>query len=174
MTTIVIRRPDPYFIVELEYFNMEYLTVREPFPLESGVSLPEVEIAYTTHGTLNKEQDNVIWICHALTANADPAEWWPGLVGEGKLFNPKDHFIVCANMLGSCYGTTGPVSVDPRSGQPYHGDFPLITIRDMVRAHILLRRHLGIEKIELAIGGSMGGQQVLEWAIMEPDHVKRL
>ena len=153
---------------------MKYLAVKESFPMESGAVLPELEIAFTTHGTLNEERDNVIWICHALTANADPAEWWPGLVGEGKLFDPGRHFIVCANMLGSCYGTTGPQSVNPETGKPYLDTFPLVTVRDMVRAHILLRRHLGIERIALAIGGSMGGQQVLEWAVMEPGHIARI
>jgi homoserine O-acetyltransferase len=149
--------------------SLKYLHVARPFPLESGAVLPELRIAYTTLGELDAARDNVIWICHALTANADPSEWWPGLVGRGKLFDPERYFIVCANMLGSCYGTTGPWSIDPVSGTPYRANFPLVTIRDMVRAHELLRLHLGIERVKLSIGGSMGGQQVLEWAIMAPE-----
>ncbi len=147
---------------------MKELKINAPFPLEGGAVLPELTIAYTTYGQLSESQDNVIWICHALTANADPAEWWPGLVGEGKLFDPAKHFIVCANMIGSCYGSSGPASVDPASGKPYRQHFPQVTIRDMVRGHQLLQAHLGINRIELAIGGSMGGQQVLEWAITDP------
>ena len=140
-----------------------------PFTLESGAALSELDIAYCTYGALNDRGDNVIWVCHALTANADAADWWDGLVGEGKLFDPQRHFIVCANMLGSCYGTTGPASTNPASGRPYGKDFPLVTVRDMVRAHELLRAHLGIERIRLVIGGSMGGQQALEWAATAPD-----
>ncbi len=147
---------------------MEYLTIHTPFELESGESLPELTIAYTTYGRMSPEGDNVVWVAHALTANADAAEWWPGLVGPGKLFSPEKYFIVCANMLGSCYGSTSPRSIDPDTGLSYGKRFPLITIRDMVRAHQKLQAHLGIERIRLAIGGSMGGQQVLEWAVMDP------
>ncbi len=144
------------------------LTTNRPFILESGPQLPNLRIHYRTFGTLNEAADNVIWICHALTANADPTEWWPGLTGEGKIFDPEHHYIVCANMLGSCYGSTGPCDEDPATGKPYRLNFPLVTIRDMVRAHQLLRSHLGIRRIKLCIGGSMGGQQALEWAIAEP------
>lgn len=147
---------------------MKYLKISEPFDLECGETLPGIELAYTTYGQLNDEQDNVVWICHALTANADPMEWWPGLVGEGRIFDPERHFIVCANMLGSCYGSTGPQSVNPATGKPYHRDFPPVTIRDIVRAQQHLQRHLGIERIKLIIGGSMGGQQALEWSIIDP------
>lgn len=147
----------------------ELLKIDEPLTLEAGGTLPEAEIAYQTYGQLSPRKDNVVWICHALTANADPVEWWPGLVGAGKFFDPDKYFIVCANILGSCYGTTGPASIDPASGRPYGKDFPLVTIRDMIQLHQRLRRHLGIDKIQLAIGGSMGAQQVLEWAVIEPD-----
>lgn len=148
---------------------MNYYKHTAPFQLEGGGILEELEIAYCTYGELNAKQDNVIWICHALTANADAADWWNGLVGEGKIFDPQYHFIICANMIGSCYGTTGPQSKNPTTGHRYGKDFPLVTIRDMVAAHQLLRQHLGIHKIKFAIGGSMGGQQVLEWAVNEPD-----
>ncbi len=148
---------------------MKYYKHTAPFTLECGTTLPAIEIAYCTYGELNTAQDNVIWICHALTANADAADWWNGLVGEGKIFDPNYHFIICANMIGSCYGSTGPQSVNPATGKPYGKDFPLVTIRDMVAAHQVLRQHLGIDRIKFAIGGSMGGQQVLEWAITAPD-----
>jgi homoserine O-acetyltransferase len=139
----------------------------KPFYLESGATLPELEITYHTYGTLNREKNNVVWICHALTANSDCADWWHVLVGEGKAFDPAKHFIVCANILASCYGTSGPLTVNPATGKKYYSDFPQVTIRDMVSAHIELRRHLGIEKIHIAAGGSMGGYQVLEWALAE-------
>lgn len=139
-----------------------------------GASLPELEITYFTYGRINAQADNIVWICHALTANADAADWWPGLVGEGCFFDPSRYFIVCANILGSCYGTTGPASIDPRTGTTYGPDFPLITIRDMVRAHQLLASHLGINKVALMIGGSMGGQQVLEWSLLQPGFAERI
>lgn len=142
--------------------------------LESGDRLVNPEIAYHTYGKLNQERSNVVWICHALTANSDAADWWHGIVGKGKAFDPEKHFIVCANILGSCYGTTGPLSVDPATGKKYYHTFPLITIRDMVQAHILLRKHLGIEKIAVCAGGSMGGYQCLEWAVMEPGVIQKL
>jgi len=148
---------------------MKYYKHTKSFVLESGIELPELDIAYESYGELNAVKDNVIWICHALTANADAADWWGGLIGEGKLFDPEKHFIVCANMIGSCYGSTGPTSTNPATDKPYGKDFPLVTIRDMVAAHQLLQQHLGIDRIKLAIGGSMGGQQVLEWAITDPD-----
>ena len=141
---------------------------QKPFQLELGGSLPDLEIAYHTFGKLNADADNVVWICHALTANSDPGEWWPGLVGEGRLFDPENHFIVCANILGSCYGTTGPLSVNPETGRPWYHQFPKTTIRDMVSAHEILRKHLKIQKINTLIGGSMGGYQALEWAIEKP------
>ncbi len=153
---------------------MLYYKHNEPFPLEAGGVLEALQIAYCTYGQLNASGDNVVWICHALTANADAADWWDGLVGAGRVLDPGRYFIVCANMLGSCYGTTGPESLNPATGQAYGRDFPLATIRDMVRAHQLLRQHLGIRGIELAIGGSMGGQQVLEWAVAEPGLFRRL
>ncbi len=139
-----------------------------PFILEQGAILAELNIAYHTFGKLNRRQNNVIWVCHAFTGDANAAVWWNIIIGEGKLFDPNKYFIVCANMLGSCYGTTGPATIDPATGQPYAQHFPDITIRDMVNAYELLRQHLGIEKIKLVIGGSMGGQQALEWTVMQP------
>jgi homoserine O-acetyltransferase len=144
-------------------------TYGHPIVLESGTSLPGYHLTYSTYGRLNKTGDNVVWIFHALTANSDPAEWWPGLVGEGKLFDPAVYFIVCANMPGSCYGSIGPLDKDPRRGKRYYHDFPIFTTRDMIRAYQPLKETLGIEKIHIGIGGSMGGQQLLEWAIEEPE-----
>jgi homoserine O-acetyltransferase len=153
---------------------MQFFDSDRPFVLESGQTLPGLRIAYHTYGKLNAAADNVVWICHALTANSDPADWWKGLVGADTLINPEKYYIVCANIIGSCYGSTGPLSTDPATGRSYYSDFPLVTIRDMVQAHILLRRHLGIEKIRLLMGGSMGGYQALEWCVMEPAVIQRL
>ncbi|HSZ72848.1 MAG TPA: homoserine O-acetyltransferase [Cytophagaceae bacterium] len=147
---------------------------KEKLILESGEQLEDLSIAYTTYGTLAPDGSNVIWICHALTANADPAEWWPGLVGDGRFYNPTEHFIVCANVLSSCYGTTGPASKNTQQDKTYFWEFPQVTIRDMVLAHELLRQHLGIQKIHTLIGGSLGGMQVLEWTISHPELFKHV
>jgi homoserine O-acetyltransferase len=153
---------------------MQYFNYNSPFKLENGQQLPGLTIAYHTYGRLNTAKSNVVWICHALTANSEAADWWNGVVGPGHVIDPEKYFIVCANILGSCYGTTGPLSLDPATQQPWYHQFPLITIRDMVNAHILLRQHLGIHKVHLLMGGSMGGYQALEWSIMEPDVIERL
>lgn len=147
---------------------------RESFPLESGGVLSGFTLAYSTLGRINENKDNVIWFCHALTANSIVTDWWPGMIGEGLLFDPERDFIVCANMLGSCYGSTDALSVNPESDEPYFHDFPLLTNRDIVNAFDLLRKYLGIEKVKLLLGGSMGGQQAVEWAIMRPEVFKHL
>ena len=146
----------------------------EPFQLELGGVIPSLNVAYHTYGSLNESADNVIWVCHALTANSEAAEWWPGMVGEGKLMDTEDYFIVCPNIIGSCYGTTGPVSTNPDTGLPWYNSFPDITIRDLVNAHELLRKHLGIQRIHTAIGGSIGGFQALEYSIMYPEMIQNL
>ncbi len=146
----------------------EVFTHNKPFTLESGTVLNEYHLAYTTLGELNETKDNAVWIFHALTANSDPSEWWSGLVGEGKLFDPAKYFIVSVNMPGSAYGSLGPLDTNPLTNEPYYHDFPWFSTRDMIRAYDPLRKFLGIEKIHLGIGGSMGGQQLLEWAIEEP------
>ena len=200
---------------------MHYFTYEHPFELENGGILPGVTVAYHTYGRLNADASNVVWVCHALTANSDVAHWWTGVVGEKGAIRPEEYFIVCANILGSCYGSTGPLSVDPgkagrqpvpvsvdpgeagrqpgpvsedpgkagrqpgpggtgngkaelQEGESYYADFPPVTIRDMVRAHMLLRQHLGIGKIHLLMGGSMGGYQALEWALMEKEVIGQL
>ncbi len=154
--------------------QLKYFESKQPFVLESGAVLPEVTIAYHTYGIWRGADTKVVWVCHALTASADCADWWKGLVGNDCLINPEEYFIVCANILGSCYGTTGPTSINPDNGKIYYSDFPSVTIRDMVNAHILLRTHLGIDKISLLMGGSMGGYQVLEWAMMEADLIQKI
>lgn len=153
---------------------MNQFYYKEAFELEAGAVLPGITITYNTYGQLNAAKNNVVWICHALTANSDAVDWWSGVVGNDHAIDPEKYFIICANILGSCYGTTGPLSIDTQTGKPYYDNFPLITIRDMVKAHILLRRHLGIEKIHLLMGGSMGGYQVLEWAVMEKGIIESL
>jgi homoserine O-acetyltransferase/O-succinyltransferase len=153
---------------------MEYFQYRQPFVLENGQSLPELTIAYHSYGQLNANKDNVIWVCHALTANSDAKDWWPGMIGDGLLFDTSKYFVICANIVGSCYGSTGPLSTNPQTGKPYFDSFPVVTIRDMVKAHILLREDLGIQKIRLLTGGSIGGYQVLEWALMEKDVIENL
>ena len=139
-----------------------------PIELESGAVLKELDITYDTFGTLNAAKDNVIWVCHALTANSDVADWWPHTVEEGRFLDPARYFIVCANFLGSHYGTTSPLSVNPDTGEKYYYDFPQFTVRDMVKCHQFLAKHLGIERVKLLIGSSIGGFQCMEWAISEP------
>jgi len=147
---------------------MNTLHFSEKFELENGKQLPELTITYHTYGKLNQAKDNVVWVCHALTANSDVFSWWPGVVGENCVINPDEHFIICANFPGSCYGSSGPLTIDAVTQKPYYSKFPVVSIRDMVQANILLRKKLGIEKIKLLMGGSMGGYQVLEWCLMEP------
>jgi homoserine O-acetyltransferase len=147
---------------------MNIIETQEPFRLENGKILPGLTIAYHTYGKLNEARDNVVWVCHALTANSDVFDWWPGIVGDNCVINPKDHFIICVNIIGSCYGSSGPLSIDPSTQRPYYSKFPIVTIRDMINSFILVRKKLGIEKIKLLMGGSMGGYQVLEWCLMEP------
>lgn len=153
---------------------MSFFHYPHQFKLECGEDLAGLTITYTTYGKLNNDKSNVVWICHALTANSNAAEWWTGMVGTNHVIDPQKYFIVCANILGSCYGTTGPLSINPATGKPYYNSFPLITIRDMVNAHILLRKELGIEKIYLLLGGSMGGYQSMEWCLMEKNVIDNL
>ncbi len=141
------------------------------FSLESGKTLNGFQLAYQTWGDFSKDK-NVLWVCHALTGNADVFDWWGDLFGAGKLFDPNEYFIVCSNILGSCYGSTGPVTEDA-SGCKSYLDFPQVSTRDAVNAQIKLANHLNIQKIDLLIGGSIGGQQALEWSILRPEFVER-
>ncbi len=152
----------------------QQLRLKTDLQLESGAILKRPNITYHSYGALNADASNVIWVCHALTANSDVFDWWAGLFGPDALFNPEEHFIICANMLGSHYGTEGPLSANPSTKEPYYHDFPDITVRDMVSLHKALADNLGIDKIALLIGGSMGGQQSLEWAIQEPTRFENL
>lgn len=150
------------------------LRLHEPFTLESGEKLQEFCIAYHTYGRLNERRDNVVWVCHALTANSDVADWWPHTVEEGAFLDPEKWYVVCANIIGSHYGTTGPLHINPETGTPYYAAFPAFTIRDMVEAHRLLARELGIEGIHALVGSSVGGFQAIEWAALEPERFGRL
>lgn len=145
----------------------------ERFVLESGHVLPRLEIAYHTYGTLSPKRDNVIWVCHALTANSEVADWWPHTVERGRFLDPERYFIICANMIGSHYGSTGPLSVNPSTGAPYYGSFPRITVRDVVKEFKLLADSLGIKKVKALIGSSIGGFHALEWLIEEPSFAEK-
>ena len=146
----------------------------EDFSLEAGGTLPGFQLKYTTLGTLNADRNNVIWICHALTGSSDFTDWWKELFTNGSPFDPRDYFIICANVLGGCYGSTGPLSVNPKTGKPYFHQFPTLTNRDVVSAFDLLRQHLRIQHVHTLLGGSLGGQQALEWAIVQPAVFKNL
>jgi homoserine O-acetyltransferase len=153
---------------------MKKLIYNQNFKTELGSNLPGIEIVYNTWGELNSNADNVIWVCHALTANSDVETWWPGMVGSGLLFDTDRYFIVCANVLGSCYGTTGPASNNPLTRTPWLLEFPQLTVRDLVNAHEILRKHLGINSIHTIIGASIGGFQSLEYSIMFPEIIERM
>jgi len=139
------------------------------FELESGESLPGFQLKYATLGKLNADRSNVVWVCHALTGSADFTDWWGSLFNEGRFFDPRQYFIICANALGGCYGSTGHLSLNLKTGKPYYHTFPVLTNRDVVQAFDLLRQSLGIDQVHTLIGGSLGGQQVLEWAVQQPD-----
>jgi len=149
--------------------SLKTFSFQSPFRMESGFILPGYHLGYHTFGELNADKSNVVWVFHALTANSNPEDWWPGLVGSGHFIDPEKYFIVCVNMPGSCYGSIGPLSTSVVTGDPYYHNFPFFTTRDMIRSYQPLKDFLGVEKIKLGIGGSMGGQQLLEWAIEEPE-----
>ena len=151
-----------------------------PLPLDSGASLAPVEYAYETYGTLNADRSNAILVCHALTGDQYVASthpltgkpgWWERMVGPGKPIDTDRHFIICANVLGSCLGSSGPATVNPATDTPWAMDFPVITIADMVRAQAMLLDHLGIERLHAVVGGSMGGMQAVSWAALYPERV---
>ncbi|MEM1269500.1 MAG: homoserine O-acetyltransferase [Bacteroidota bacterium] len=134
------------------------------FETESGQTLAPVDVAFRTWGTLNAAGDNALVVCHALTGNADVDDWWAPLLGPGMAFDTDQFFVVACNVLGSCYGTTGPASVDPSTGKPYGTRFPEVTVRDTVRLHRAALEALGVRRVAAVVGGSMGGMQALEWA----------
>lgn len=156
----------------------------QPFAFENGKSIPEFTLRYETYGRLNASKTNVILVAHALTGDHHCAGinslkdrksgWWNNMVGPGKPIDTNTFFVICANCLGGCQGSTGPASINPETGKPYNLTFPFVTIRDMVRSQKLLLDSLGIAKLHAAIGGSMGGMQVLQWAIEYPDYIERI
>jgi homoserine O-acetyltransferase len=173
ITPRILARPD----TEWPGFR---LVEREPLRLDCGVDFGPFTIAYQTYGRLNADKSNAILICHALTGDqyvADPHPitrhpgWWSTIAGPGQVLDTDRYFLICANVLGGCMGTTGPKEIDPVTGKPYALSFPVITVRDMVRVQKRLVDHLGIEKLFCVIGGSMGGMQVLEWAASYPENV---
>jgi len=162
--------------------TMRVVEQDRPLELESGKRLGPIDVAYETYGRLNEAGDNAILICHALSGNAHVAGvnspddkkpgWWDVMVGPGKGIDTNKYFVICSNFLGGCSGTTGPCSINPQTGKPYGLDFPIITVADMVKVQKLLADKLGIKKLLSVIGGSIGGMQVLQWAIAYPDFVQ--
>lgn len=153
-----------------------------PLVLASGATLPEVEVAYETYGELNADRSNAVFICHALSGDAhaaglhegdDPNRpgWWDNIVGPGRPLDTDRFFVICANVLGGCRGTTGPSSIDPATGKPYGLRFPLVQVRDLVEVHRALLAKLGVERLLAAVGGSLGGMQALQWAIDHPTEI---
>jgi homoserine O-acetyltransferase len=145
----------------------------EPLLLESGRTLAGVTLHYAVYGRLNAPRDNAVLVCHALTGSALVSSWWPEIFGAGGVLSLENDFVICINMLGSCYGSTGPGSVDPETGRVYGPDFPLVSVRDNVRAQAQLLDSLGIRCLRLVLGGSLGGMQALEWPLLFPERVKR-
>lgn len=145
-----------------------------PLILEGGQRLERVQVAWRSWGALAPTRDNVVVVCHALTGSADIDGWWSGLLGPGRAFDPDRDYVVCANVLGGCYGSTGPTSVNPATGRPWGPDFPEVTVRDMVAAQVAWARQQGWRGISAVAGGSLGGMLALEWALMAPDLVRAL
>ena len=155
---------------EADFTFAEY----EPFKLVAGGSLQPVTLQYALYGELNQARDNAVLVCHALSGSARVADWWPQLVGPNQPFDTTYYCVIGVNVIGSCYGSTGPSSMDPQKpGQLYGSDFPVVTIRDMVRTQARLLDHLGIERLHTVIGGSIGGMQALSWAVDFPERVER-
>jgi len=164
--------------------TVKTLTYHHPFPLllESGETLPSLSLAYETYGRLNREKNNAILVCHALSGDAhvagfhegaDKPGWWDTVIGPGKALDTDRYFVICSNVIGGCKGSTGPSSTNPETGRPYGAKFPVITIRDMVNAQKILVDHLKIGQLYAVVGGSMGGMQVLQWTVSYPDSVKK-
>ena len=160
--------------------HVQYVTFDEPMELALGGRLRQVRVAYETYGRLTPRRDNAVLICHALSGDShvashdaeDDPGWWEIAIGPGKAIDTEKYFVICPNLLGGCRGTTGPNCLDPARGRPYGGDFPQVTIADMVEAQRLLVDHLGIETLVGVIGGSMGGMQVLHWATAYPQRIR--
>ena len=174
-------QPDDDSIGFVETQNVTLFEAPHELCLESGVRFGPIDVAYETYGTLSPEKDNAIFVCHALTGDAHVAGWhagkerkpgwWNDFIGPGKGLDTDKYFVICANVLSGCKGTTGPSSIDPKTGKPYGSEFPFITVGDIVKVHSALVEHLGITKLLAVIGGSLGGMQVLEWAARFPDQM---
>jgi homoserine O-acetyltransferase len=149
------------------------LVLDEHLQLECGKTLARPTLHYAVYGRLNAERDNAVLVCHALSGSALVGAWWPEILAPGGLLSLDHDFVICINMLGSCYGSTGPGSVDPETGRVYGPDFPLVSIRDNVRAQATLLESLGVRRLRLVLGGSIGGMQALDWTMLEPDRVER-
>ncbi len=160
--------------------TVRLFSAEDPLQLEQGDTLGPVDVAYETYGTLSDARDNAVFVCHALTGDAHAAGfhaeatrpgWWDNLIGPGKPLDTDRFFVICANLIGGCQGTTGPSSIDPATGQAYGLTFPVLGMRDLVAVHRALLRHLGIDRLLAALGGSLGGMQVLQWALDQPHEV---
>lgn len=151
--------------------SVEADCILESFVLESGVELKPAVLHYTVYGELNETKSNAVLVCHALSGSARVSDWWPELFGAEKIFDVERDCVVCVNVLGSCYGSTGPVSTNPATGKTFGPDFPVVSIRDMVRAEAAVLDKIGIKKLRVVIGGSIGGMQALEWSIQYPERV---
>jgi len=160
-----------------QYYTFEN---HERFNLESGEKLEQVTLAYETYGKLNPQKSNAILVLHAFSGNAHAAGfrkqdkhpgWWDVMIGPGKAFDTEKYFVICSNVISGCNGSTGPSSINPKTGKPYATDFPVVTIKDMVDAQHILVDHLGVEKLHTVVGGSMGGMQVLQWMVSYPEKI---
>lgn len=150
------------------------IVLKDSVKLESGEEISGLHLSYTTYGTLNADQSNVVWVVHALTANSIPTEWWPNVVGDNCAINPQEHYIICVNNPGSPYGSFSPLSINHKTGEPYYHDFPTITTKDIAYIFSSLKKQLGLQKILLLIGASMGGQIAMELAIIEQKNIDHL
>jgi homoserine O-acetyltransferase len=165
------------YLVETQLITLD--DEHDPLALECGKTLAPITVAYETYGCLNSDGDNAVLICHALTANAHAAAyhsatdetpgWWDGIIGPQRAFDPRKYFVVCPNILGSCYGTTGPPSINPATGEPYRTAFPQFTVRDIIAVQKKLLDTLGVKRLAAVCGSSLGGMQTLEWGVTYPD-----
>lgn len=149
------------------------LHISERTELDAGGHFDTINLVYYTSDHEYRKGEKVVWVCHALTGNADPSDWWADMVGPGKLIDTDNMFVVCVSMLGSPYGECNPATVNPDTGKPYLLDFPMVTVRDMVNCNIFVRKALGIERVDMLMGPSIGGFQAVEWAIIEPDVIDK-
>lgn len=171
-------QPEPGSVGRVELQMARLFTADQPLRLANGETLGPIDVAYETYGTLNAARDNAVFICHALTGDAHAAGfhdgdtrpgWWDNLIGPGRPLDTDKVFVICANLLGGCQGTTGPSSINPETGRPYGLEFPLLTVSDLVEVHRALVQHLGIKRLLAGLGGSLGGMQILQWGLTYPE-----